>query len=90
MALKKFGDWWLRKGEKCGRMKNEVGCRSGLTELVANQSPLIGLVGSNPTPTDYFYYGGMPEWLNGTVLKTVEVLRPPGVRIPLPPNFKLT
>ncbi len=27
----------------------------------------------------------MPEWLNGTVLKTVEPSRVPGVRIPLSP-----
>ena len=31
----------------------------------------------------------MPEWLNGTVLKTVEPSRVPGVRIPLsPPHHK--
>ena len=29
--------------------------------------------------------GGVAEWLNAAVLKTVEVLQPPGVRIPPPP-----
>jgi hypothetical protein len=30
-------------------------------------------------------YGGVPEWLNGAVSKTVELARVPRVRIPLPP-----
>jgi len=29
--------------------------------------------------------GGMGEWFKPTVLKTVELERVPGVRIPLPP-----
>jgi hypothetical protein len=29
--------------------------------------------------------GGMAEWLKAAVLKTVELERVPGVRIPLPP-----
>src|SRR6202021_797402 len=29
--------------------------------------------------------GGMPERLNGAVLKTAGAAKPPGVRIPLPP-----
>ena len=32
--------------------------------------------------------GGMPERLNGVVLKTTVGLNPPGVRIPLPPHHK--
>lgn len=33
----------------------------------------------------YFKLGGMAEWFNAMVLKTIEVARLPGVRIPLPP-----
>lgn len=33
----------------------------------------------------YFCSGGMAEWSIAAVLKTVEVSKPPGVRIPLPP-----
>lgn len=36
-----------------------------------------------------YYHGEMPEWLNGTVSKTVEEVTPPRVQIPLsPPVFK--
>jgi hypothetical protein len=33
--------------------------------------------------------GGMAEWFKAAVLKTVEPLRVPGVRIPLPPPFSV-
>jgi hypothetical protein len=33
--------------------------------------------------------GGMGEWLKPAVLKTVELERVPGVRIPLPPPYYL-
>ncbi len=53
---------------------------------------------SRPVPGDYprlylsgltgkDFNGGLAEWLNAAVLKTVEVARPPGVRIPRPPHF---
>lgn len=33
----------------------------------------------------YYIYGGVAEWSKAAVLKTVEGLRPPWVRIPPPP-----
>jgi hypothetical protein len=36
----------------------------------------------------YDRIGGMGEWLKPAVLKTVELERVPGVRIPLPPPSK--
>ena len=38
-------------------------------------------------PIIYSFRGEMPEWLNGTVSKTVEGATPPRVRIPLSPPF---
>jgi hypothetical protein len=35
------------------------------------------------------FRGGMPERLNGAVLKTAGAAKPPGVRIPLPPHLSL-
>src|SRR5579863_4098377 len=37
--------------------------------------------------SDRIMNGGMGEWLKPAVLKTVELERVPGVRIPLPPPF---
>jgi hypothetical protein len=34
----------------------------------------------------YTNIGGLPEWLNGLVLKTSVLERVPGVRIPEPPQ----
>ena len=37
----------------------------------------------------YTNIGGLPEWLNGLVLKTSVLERVPGVRIPEPPLKKI-
>ncbi len=44
----------------------------------------------NPYYSPRLNHGGMVEWLKAPVLKTGEGLRPPRVRIPIPPpsNFK--
>ena len=45
---------------------------------VNNHCEVIGKSGS-------LKFGGMAEWFKAAVLKTVEPVRVPGVRIPLPP-----
>ena len=64
----------------------------GMTEWIRNAGSI-----SNPSETrwtkpeitshpDKCIRGGMAEWSKAAVLKTVEGLRPPWVRIPLPPH----
>ena len=45
-----------------------------------------GLVGSSPT-LSALYLGEVPEWPNGTVLKTDRVVKPTGVRISPSPHL---
>ncbi len=75
-----------------GRRTSRTGRALVMVRRSAPPRPCVGRVeplDTRPPNRPGLFRGGMPEWLNGAVSKTVVRATVPGVRIPLPPPVAL-